>query len=249
MQNLLGNATKFTESGHIKIEASQQGSEFQESGETREYLEIRITDTGIGILKEKLGDIFNLFEKGESTLARSHQGTGLGLTITRKLIEMQGGKIWAESVPGVGSSFIFTLPLSPVSPDPQISTLPVDKVIPREGLFEAVGEDLFIDPRGESESLEGNPKILLADDDPINIKILERYLGQHQCELEIAWDGISALDKINKGAFDLILLDIMMPRMSGYEVCRRIRNTFSSQQFPVIMLTAKIHLSEVDEGF
>ena len=252
LNNLLGNAAKFTESGHIKIEAVKQGSEFKKEGDSKEYLEIRISDTGIGIPEEQLTRIFDLFEQGDETHSRTHQGSGLGLTITKKLVILQGGEIWAESVPGKGSCFIFTLPVSQLQPKQQIATQ-INTSPDRDVMRHHASTSTTIDPglkhEETIEQLEGSPSILLVDDDPINIKILHRFLTKQQCNFETAWNGISALDKIKSGKFDLILLDIMMPRMSGYEVCRRIRESYTSQQLPVIMLTAKIHLSEVDEGF
>ena len=233
MHNLIGNAVKFSEAGVVKIGAEVVG----------EMAEISVLDTGIGIPSDKLESIFKSFEQVDASIQRQYGGTGLGLAISRQLIELHGGSIRVESEPGKGSRFIFTMPLSTEaeSAEPEISRLAeseIDYEIP---------EEIEI-PAGLQSP--GEHKILVVDDERINQQVLKNHLRSEGYYVTQAFSGMEALKLLAEGEkFDLILLDIMMPKMSGYEVCQKIREKHLPSELPVIMITAKDQVSDLVEGF
>ncbi|MDM8567086.1 cache domain-containing protein, partial [Candidatus Halobeggiatoa sp. HSG11] len=229
LYNLIGNAIKFTDAGKIEISARLQSDK---------WLEIIVADTGIGIQEEKFTKIFQSFEQADGSTAREYGGTGLGLAVTEKLVELHGGKIWLESQVGVGSQFIFTLPITesvavPLESHDQITKIveePVNIVAPIQA-----DDDLFT--------------ILIVDDEPVNIQVLSNHLSLHNYNIIQASCGQEACALIEDGIRpDLILLDVMMPRMTGYEVAQEIRKQFSANELPILMLTAKNRLSDLVTG-
>ncbi len=239
--NLVGNSIKFTESGSIKI-----GGEIQSDNKT---LMIYIIDTGIGIPKEKQNDIFKSFEQVDASTERQYGGTGIGLSITKQLVELHGGKIWVESELGKGSVFCFTLPMA------DGKSIPVEREEIRvESKYDFVKTENDLLPKqkinGEKQSNTNGTRILVVDDEPVNIQVLTNQLSLHNYSVIQAYNGQEALEIIDKEELpDIVLLDVMMPKMSGYEVCERIRTKHSSSKLPVIMLTAKDRVVDVVEGF
>ncbi len=233
--NLIGNAIKFTNSGKVDISAEQNNEK---------ELTIIISDTGIGIPKEKFDSIFQSFEQVDASISREYGGTGLGLSITKTLIELHDGKIWLESEVDKGSKFLFTIPVSnekaqvEANADSQIVPLAVNIAYP-----EASSNERVID---KSRS---NIKILVVDDEPVNVQVLENHLSLADYSVLKAQNGDDALAILEKEEINLILLDIMMPRLSGYEVCKIVRKTHSSGHLPIIMLTAKNLVSDLVYGF
>jgi two-component system sensor histidine kinase ChiS len=269
--NLIGNAIKFTESGKVKVTASVIGGKGEHSpiprqspqrrepphgaGSSAPYspasssIAITVADTGIGIPPERLENIFEAFEQGDGSIVRQYGGSGLGLTLVKQFVELHGGKIWVESQVGVGSRFTFTLPIS----------------------FEEVGirNEIEVRYKGEStpsplsplsplspasppssSSSEGKFKILIVDDDAINLQVLNNHLSLANYYVIQALSGEEALNIIDSGQeIDLVILDIMMPRISGYEVCATLRQKYPAHKLPVIMLTAKTQISDLITGF
>jgi len=233
--NLIGNAVKFTDSGEVKI--STQGISDTE-------LTIIISDTGIGIPQEKFDSIFQSFEQVDSSIARQYGGTGLGLSITKTLIELHGGKIWLESDLGKGSRFFFTLPIS--------KEKFVSKKVEEINIRPLTDNILYADEPNEfilSNDSNRKIKILVVDDEPVNVQVLENHLSLANYKVLKAQNGEEALSILEKEEVNLILLDIMMPKLSGYEVCKTIRKTHSSGNLPIIMLTAKNLISDLVYGF
>ncbi|MFC1851985.1 two-component regulator propeller domain-containing protein [candidate division CSSED10-310 bacterium] len=232
MHNLIGNALKFTDTGTITVSACEQ----------RGYLEVSVTDTGIGIPEEDLARIFQSFEQVQSSTTREYSGTGLGLAITKQLVELHQGTIKVESVFGEGAKFTFTLPVSPDKAEVSISRKTVAKV--RE-----MDLTKSIPARIAEKDATGLYNILIVDDEPINQQVLINFLAFGNYQVTQAMDGEEALRILEGGQkFDLVLLDIMMPRMSGYEVCHRIRQKFLPGELPVIMITAKDQVSDLVSG-
>ena len=238
--NLVGNAVKFTYSGYIKVTANEK----------EEFIEICVEDTGIGIAEDKFEIIFQSFEQADSSIARSYGGTGIGLSITKKLIELHGGKIWLTSEFGKGSKFYFTLPKSKEQKTPMQKE---NSKIENANLVLTKDEDnidlttpLVIN---EEEKNNSRIRILVVDDEKINVQILTNHLSLHNYTVDTASDGIEALEKIRNKDYDLVLLDIMMPKMSGYEVCNTLRAENSLYDLPVIMLTAKNQPQDIVVGF
>jgi two-component system sensor histidine kinase ChiS len=233
--NLIGNAIKFTNSGSIIISTEQNNEK---------ELTIIISDTGIGIPKEKFDSIFQSFEQVDASISREYGGTGLGLSITKTLIELHEGKIWVESEVGKGSKFFFTIPVTNEKAQVETNTNP--PIVPL-GVTPVYSEESF-DNRVIDES-HRNIKILVVDDEPVNVQVLENHLSLADYSVLKAQNGDDALAILEKEEINLILLDIMMPRLSGYEVCKIIRKTHSSGHLPIIMLTAKNLVSDLVYGF
>lgn len=217
LTNLIDNAFKFTDSGTIEL------GYLVKENDTK--IEFYIKDTGIGIDKEKYDEIFQSFIKIENDKSKLYRGTGLGLTITKNLIERLGGKIWLESVPKKGTTFYFNLPLN----------------LPDFNNIKLIHEDSEII---SDFSLWKNKTILIAEDEDSNYKFLEILLKNKGLNLLKAENGFEALE-ICKGRqkIDLILMDIKMPGMSGLEATTRIKNL--NPEIPIIIQTA--HAMQNDE--
>ena len=241
LYNLIGNAIKFTEQGEVSVSAEVR----------EELLAITVSDTGIGIPREKYESIFKSFEQADGSNIRKYGGTGLGLSITRQLVELHGGQIWLESEPGKGSNFTFTIPLS--KEEAQTTEL-LNESSQITGIWEitAETENLTVSAEtNENQALtEGIRHILIVDDEPVNLQVLKNYLSLHHYSVYMVSHGQKALELIESGRrFDLVLLDIMMPGMSGYEVCQRLREKYSADELPILMATAKNRIEDLITGF
>ena len=232
MYNLVGNAIKFTESGAVTVSAIALDG----------MVEVTVADTGIGISPDKFGDIFKSFEQVDASVSREYGGTGLGLGITKQLVELHGGTIRVESELSQGSRFIFTLPMSSQPPN---QTLDLSQALAKMRENESPSPELLA-PLVQSK---GQLTILVVDDEPINLQVVANHLSLQNYGIVQASSGIEALEKIHNGLRpDLILLDIMMPKMSGYQVCQKIREQFPASEMPVVMLTAKNQVSNLVAG-
>ncbi|MFT5874360.1 MAG: two-component system sensor histidine kinase ChiS [Clostridium sp.] len=225
MYNLLDNAIKFTEEGEISVSVKL----------LLDYIEITVKDTGIGIPKDKQEDIFKSFEQIDVSGEGNYGGTGLGLTICKKLIELHGGTIRCKSVLGSGSRFIFTLPMSEYNYEIATSERSADRQLSFDHIL----------TNANTNSVNHKAKILVVDDEPVNIQVLINQLSLENYNVVTATNGQTGLRLINEVDFDLIILDAMMPKMSGYEVCKRIREKHSLIDLPILMLTANNQLSNI----
>ena len=238
--NLVGNAIKFTDSGYVKVSANIKDDE----------VILMIEDTGIGIPEDKLETIFSSFEQIEGDDSRSYGGTGLGLTVTKQLVELHGGSISVESELGSGAIFSFSLPKS----DKEIGDIQTGREMMVEDNGGATtGDDDTIDEAIEEEisvPMQSNGiRLLIVDDEPINLEVLDNHLTMQGYEVVQAQNGEEALKLIEDDKdFDLILLDIMMPKMSGYEVCEKLREAYLPNELPVVMVTAKTGISDIVQG-
>ena len=218
--NLVGNATKFTENGNITIKVEKKN-------EVNELIELlfSVQDTGIGIAKEKLEFIFQSFSQASSDTTRKYGGTGLGLTICKQLIELQKGKIWVESEICKGSTFSFTISYKKASAPnlkeiEQRSEENVDNVT--------------------KEILE-NSRILLVEDNQLNILLATTLLKKQNFKnVDVAVNGQLAIDMLKKQDYNIILMDLHMPVMDGYEATIFIRDHMSGikRNIPIVALTA-----------
>ena len=243
--NLIGNAIKFTESGTVEVSAKLLENQEIESTNQLSLLEITIADTGIGIPEDKLERVFESFEQADGSTAREYGGTGLGLAISKKLVELHGGNLYVSSVVGVGSKFKFTLPISQnkTVDSPQVSLpSPISLITEFEHKNQEIIEDLAAE--------RGDFKILIVDDEPVNLQVIRNNLALQNYAITQANNGIEALEIIENGLIpDLILLDVMMPHMTGYEVAKKLREKFLQSELPIVMLTAKPLISDLVEGF
>ena len=239
LHNLVGNAIKFTREGKIIVSAREKDG----------FVEIRVSDSGIGIEHEKQSHIFESFEQGDSSTEREYGGSGLGLSITRRLVELHGGSIRVESTLGLGATFMFTLPIASGKPAPFDPTKPAAPLRtwaePVEGISLYGNESL----KNEDASFVSQRKALIVDDEIVNRQTLLNLLSLRNYQVLEAADGEKALELVESEKPDVVLLDVMMPRMSGYEVCRRLRESYKLSELPVIMLTAKNRAADLVAGF
>ncbi len=236
MYNLIGNALKFTEQGSIEISAIEK----------KDFVFINVADSGIGISEDKLPYIFESFEQADASISRSYGGTGLGLSISKSLAHLHGGDITVLSKLGVGSTFTVSFPLYKGQVKDivkQQTGLPTEEK--HEELLPLITKKLF-----ENNKKSNRYKILLVDDEYINLYVLSGILMPENYNIEIATNGIEALEKINsKMKPDLVILDIMMPKMSGYEVCINIRKRYSLYDLPILMITSKDDVKSITSAF
>jgi two-component system, sensor histidine kinase len=216
--NLLTNAIKFTERGRVALEVRLESSCDREA-----WLNFKVTDTGIGIPSEDLERIFAPFTQVDASTTRRREGAGLGLAILAELIQAMGGTRSVRSELGVGSEFTFTIPL----------------LIDRNRIDEA--------PVNSDESQLGSAlepttdrplKILLAEDTPTNQLLVRHALGRRGHQVVVAGDGRTAVDFAQRGHYDVILMDLQMPDMDGFEATAAIRRLPNHVQAPIIALTA-----------
>ncbi|WP_424100374.1 ATP-binding protein [Moorena producens] len=257
LYNLVGNAIKFTERGMIKVSAEVVTS----------YLKITVSDTGIGIPPDKLDRIFEAFEQGDGSINRKYGGVGLGLAVTKKLVQLHGGDIDVESTPNLGSRFSFTLPISKGKVErkqrEEVSKIQnylamasdshhlISDHLMSDHLMSnhLMSNHLMSDQNLSSPTVEAF-NILIVDDEPVNLQVLVNHLSLHNYNITQAVNGLDAFTKICQGCRpDLILLDIMMPKMTGYEFCKKIREQFLPNELPVVLLTAKNQISDLVAGF
>ena len=221
--NLIGNAIKFTEKGLVTTALKA------ENVNGKLNLHFVISDTGIGIDKDRMDKIFKSFEQAYSDTSRKFGGTGLGLSISKMLVELQQGKIWVESEKGKGSQFHFTIAYDIAEPIHTGNNI----------------EDPDINTASELNGI----RILLVEDNPFNVVVAQEELedaieGVH---VEVAENGLIAVEKLRSSSFDIILMDVQMPTMNGYEATKAIR-AFDNEKagIPIIAMTANVLKDEVD---
>jgi CheY-like chemotaxis protein len=226
--NLIGNAVKFTERGKIAVLVTVGRAT---SSGKREFTFI-VTDTGIGIPEDKKSLLFRAFSQVDPSLAREYGGTGLGLAISKEIVELMGGTISFVSEEGKGTAFSFTVPLGEAVLD--CDALPAAKSL--------LPEMITVAPRGEK-----TPRILLAEDDSIIRQVLGLMLKKSNYNLDIAEDGHKAVEMWEKGGYDLVLMDVQMPRLNGFEATDVIREKerVHGGHTPIVAMTA--HARKEDE--
>ncbi|GAA4341064.1 hypothetical protein GCM10023149_53030 [Mucilaginibacter gynuensis] len=225
LTNLISNAVKFTMAGKVTVTASLAG---QQDGTSS--IDFEVSDTGIGIPAEKLEYIFESFSQASSDTTRKYGGSGLGLTITKRLLQLQGSDIYVDSTPGKGSTFYFTLTFKDS-----------DKVISSQ----AASDEFY-----KLKSLKGT-KLLIAEDNQINITLAKQFMAQWDVECDIAENGKIALMLVQTNNYDMVLMDLQMPEMDGYQTTTAIRELPDDKyrKLPIIALTASAMLDIQDRAF
>lgn len=233
LYNLIGNAIKYTSEGKIVISAMV----------VDDQVRVQVVDTGQGIPAEHLEHIFEPLIQAGQDASRYRQGAGLGLSISRQLIELMGGSLYVSSQPMVGTTFSFTLPLA------SEEEIQATQSLAARGHFQ-IPEANF--ENNDDLSLPENPDgplLYVADDEPVNLRVLESFLRLEGYRVRTISDGPETLALIEQEKPELLLLDIMMPGMSGYQVCSELRETYDHAELPIIMLTALSQTEDRVRGF
>jgi signal transduction histidine kinase/CheY-like chemotaxis protein len=218
--NLVSNAVKFTEQGRVSVNVGRARNPGTDG------VRIEVTDTGIGISEPVLARLFQPFSQADNTTSRRYGGTGLGLTISARLVEMMGGTIGTESVLGDGSTFWFELPLATADPRRQQAELVATATRSR-------------DARSVEESEPDGPLVLVAEDNAVNQLLAVRLLERCGYRADVVSDGREALEALAKTNYAAVLMDCQMPEMDGYEATAEIRRRESGiEHVPVIAMTA-----------
>jgi two-component system sensor histidine kinase ChiS len=244
--NVLGNAVKFTDRGKVVVRVRAEG----------DRVVFRVEDTGIGIAPALVDRVFEPFVQGEQGDTRRYGGTGLGLAVVKKLVEAHGGRVTLESKLNEGTAVTFEL----AAGERQATSVYRPGAPPLATPAQRPAESIAPPPRSSERAVvavsdalstkETRPRVLVVDDEATNRAVLLTNLRSLDVAVDQAEDGVEALEKIEaRGPYDLVLLDVMMPRMSGLEACKRIRERYGLAELPIILLTAKNRVEDVVEGF
>ncbi|HSH03870.1 MAG TPA: ATP-binding protein [Anaerolineae bacterium] len=231
LTNLLMNGVKFTAKGSVSLRVTVDGQLGEKS-----WIQFEVTDTGIGIAKEKQALLFKTFSQLDSSMTRIFGGTGLGLAISKQLVELMGGMIWVESEVGKGSRFFFKIPALRVAP-----------VVANKA-----SETLIVDDLGSGSGNIGEQMpltILIADDNRVSQKVTQKILHQWGYEGDVVHNGRDAVEKVQNKRYDLVLMDIQMPVMDGYAATRYIRKEVDRSAQPyIVALTANVSVTNQAAG-
>ncbi|MGK0238060.1 MAG: PAS domain S-box-containing protein [Candidatus Pelagisphaera sp.] len=231
LTNLVGNAFKFTKKGAIRVNASLEASDDSEA-----TLRFSVSDSGIGISEDACNQVFEKFTQADSSTTRKFGGTGLGLAICKQLVELMGGEIRVRSAHGQGSEFWFIIKLSV-----RAYTKKTKSMSARIPLFK---------PGGDTHYTKWKARILIVEDNRVNQTVAKEFLRKMGHEFEIANDGLEALALLESQSFDLVLMDLQMPRMGGIEATLKIRESTTPSSYrniPIIAMTARVGLSDKNQ--
>lgn len=246
LMNLLCNAVKFTDRGQVSVSTAV----------AKHYLDgfaiqFSVRDTGVGIPASKQDAIFAAFTQADVSTTRTHGGTGLGLTISRELVELMGGSLWVESQEQVGSCFYFTTRLRHATGHAQSGSVDAEEIVaifapphPDDARSHVATENTPKPPAPAvevgGEELDGKLRVLVADDNRINQRLAQIILTQAGYQVTLAEDGEQAVSLVSDGNFDLVLMDVSMPKMDGLEATKLIREreAGTGRRIAIIALTA-----------
>ncbi len=222
--NLISNAVKFTHSGSINLSCSVERLQKETC-----WVRFEVSDTGIGIPSEKLNTIFESFSQADASVTRKYGGSGLGLTIVKQLVELQNGKITVRSEENAGSTFIVLVPYA-------------------IGKASTIFTSTLASQKLQDSTLTKRLQVLLVEDNDINRLYAKSILKNWQCEVDIAENGLVAIEKVKSGDYDLVLMDIQMPVMDGYEATKTIRLLEGAKRdVPIVALTANATRPDIEK--
>lgn len=235
LMNLIENAIKYTERGRVEIRAEQSADE----------IKVVIADTGIGMDPYDWQRIFEPFTQADGERAQGYGGVGLGLSISSQLVQMMNGRIFIEdSMPGWGTRMAFTLPVSRELTETSVH----ERLSRRQGAF--IQDDTSVEADDPKYAKTGVFTLLAVDDEPANLQVLQNLFAKGDYHLLTATHGRQALHLLKENPdIDLVLLDVMMPQLSGYEICREIRSHYTLFDLPVVMLTVRNTPQDIAAGF
>ncbi len=236
--NLLHNSVKYTDEGVISIWVEEKNG----------MACVHVEDTGSGIEKDMQKDIFSPYKQINVATDSMRGGLGLGLSICKELIELHGGIIKVESIPGKGADFSFTLPFADNPYEQFVDFHHKESAAARNETFLT---DFTLSKSSDIENWIGNKKsnILAVDDDPVNLRLMSRILPKEDYNVLTELNAERALKLLDLKEWDLIILDVMMPKMSGYELTRQIRKKYSISELPILLLTARNQPADVISGY
>ena len=221
LANLVSNATKFTDSGSVTLEIDR----------APQGVRMAVRDTGIGIAADQLSGLFDKFTQADASATRRFGGTGLGLSISHRLVTIMGGTLAAASRPGAGSTFTVLLPLRPAAAGAAVAS---------------PGSDAAVAPMAAPDA---PLRVLAAEDNPTNQLVLRALLDSLGAELTLTGDGVEVVEAYRPGAYDVVLMDVQMPRLNGLEAARAIREHEAEQRAPrtpILALTANVMNHQVE---
>lgn len=234
LTNLIGNAVKFTDQGRVEVQV-RGGSNPQEAGVE---LCFSVTDTGIGIPRDKEHLLFKSFSQVDDSHSRSYGGAGLGLAISKEIVERMGGSLSFESEAGKGSSFCFSVRLG-------VADVPLEKAAFEKAALAGNPTPVLVESRQNDAA--SSTRLLIAEDDATIRQVLGTMLNRLQYQVDFAEDGLKAVEKWRQGEYDIILMDVQMPRLDGFQATRAIREQEKERggRMPIIAMTA--HAMKEDE--
>jgi two-component system sensor histidine kinase ChiS len=235
LHNLLRNALQYTDKGNVTVDAEVKDHQ----------VILQVRDTGRGISPEKMAELFSPFHQAADIDTRPAGGLGLGLALSRPLIEQMGGRLEIHSQEGQGTTVLVALPVCPPSKLQYFQAQRLDRTFRGPPRPAEDGEAAkAIEPISETGTT-----VLIVDDEPVNLLVLRSFLTRYNYQILEAASGPEALELVAQNVVDLVILDIMMPGMSGYEVCSRIRERFTPARLPILLLTAKNQVEDLLKGY
>src|SRR5699024_1528712 len=234
--NLLHNALKYTEEGSVIVEASYEG----------DMASIYVKDTGIGINTEHMSKVFERYERTDADMKMLPSGIGIGLSVTKQLVDLHGGSISYESS-SKGTTFMFTIPLAKEE-DYQYSRPNKPAEINETNPSTLMKKELEALDESSPKKRADVPRILIVDDDSVNVNVLSQLLIQDYY-IETALSGKEALQIIDRKQVDLVISDIMMPHMSGYELTSILRENYAISELPILLITARNSPEDIEAAF
>jgi CheY-like chemotaxis protein len=261
LRNLLSNAIKFTSQGHVRLRVQRPADPGQALREAEDVVAFTVEDTGIGIPSEKLAVIFEAFEQAHGAASHKYGGTGLGLSISRELAALLGGRIAVQSEPGRGSSFTLYVPVihpSRARPEPTAPVPEGEDAMHEDAMHWASEREQGEQPETVMPLAEWNAeraarmlsgKVLIVDDDIRIVIALTQLLGRVGLPAVYALNGREGIEVLEQNPdVSLVLMDIMMPVMDGYEAIRTIRRSPGYADLPIVVLSAKAIPGERDKA-
>jgi CheY-like chemotaxis protein len=233
--NLLGNALKFTQQGQVTLRVKHENT-----SSVYATLGFRVEDTGIGMPEDKIAKLFERFDQANASISRTYGGSGLGLSISKQLVTLMGGKIEATSMPGKGTTLMFRLTFLMDRVSATATRAVPEKRTSETASLQTLALSLAAEASLEKAEGRAPVRVLLVDDNAINRKVATAMLTRDGCVVTVASNGAEAVELSKRNGFDIVLMDCQMPEMDGYEATKLIRKreTGGGTRIPIVAVTA-----------